>query len=310
MKTLSVIVLVFLLFFMSSSISAQSLNSDHDILAQRGAGIVTQADFTARADKIPPSDRHTALRDTGRLQSVLTTLLLRAQLAADAREAGYDKTTVIKNRMKLAADAELGNAWLQHYLEIQPAGDYETLAQEYYQLNKQDILSSEKIDVSHILISSKERTLEEASELADDLSEQIKGNPSLFDELIMTNSDDPSKTTNNGSFFGINKGDMVSAFDEKAFSMQKGEISLPVETVYGFHIIRLDEHYAPAPMSFEAVKDSLITSERKKHEDRIKQQYLSGLTSLDVRMSKEALEEMVNRQFENTDIESADNGAE
>jgi len=310
MKTLSFSILLFLLIFIPLSINAQSLNTDNDILAQRGSGIVTQGDFTARADKIPPAARHAALRDTGRLQNVLTSLLLRAQLAADARAAGFDKTPIVKNRMKLAAEAELGDAWLQHYVKTQPAGDYETLAREYYQINKQDILSSEKIDVSHILISTKERTKEEALELAENLSDQIKENPALYDELIMSHSDDPSKTTNNGRFFGIKKGEMVSAFDEKAFSMQKGEISPPVETVYGFHIIRLDEHYAPSPMNFESVKDTLIEGERKKHEDRIMQQYIGSLTSLDVQMSKEALEEMVRRQVEDSDMESANSGAE
>ena len=198
---------------------------------------------------------------------------------------------------------ELGEAWLANYVKTQPSGDYEVLAQEYYQLNKQDMMSSERIDVSHILFSTKERTLDEARELADSVSIQLKENPALFDELVMSYSDDPSKVSNQGRFFGIAKGDMVKSFDQKAFSMQAGEISSPVETTYGFHIIRLDKSYKPEMMSFDDVKGRLIESERNRHEERIKQQYLSSLSDLDVQMSKESLEEMITRQLEDVDTE-------
>jgi len=310
MKSPFITLLPVILCFAPLTVTAQALHTDNDVLTQRGKGTVTQADFTARADKIPETARRAALRDTGRLQNVLNTMLLRAQLAADAREAGYDKETIVQNRMQLAADTELGEAWLQHYIKIQPSGDYETLAREYYQLNKQNIMSSEKIDVSHILISNEERTREEANELATSLSEQLIEDPSVFNELVMSNSDDPSKASNKGRFFGIGKGDMVDSFDKKAFSMQAGEISGPVETNYGFHIIRLDKYYPPESLSFDAVKGGLIEGERKRHEERIKQQYLGSLTAQDAQMSKEALEEMVRRQLEDEDTESADSGAE
>ena len=312
MKLLSTNYFIIPMLLMPVLVSAQTLDfsSDNDILAQRGKGQVTQADFTARADKIPEKARRAALRDTGRLQNVLNTLLMRAQLAADAREAGYDQEQIIKKRMSLAADAELGEAWLAHYVDIQPAADYERLAQEYYQLNKQEMFSTARIDVSHILISTKERTPEEATELADSISQTLAADSSQFDELVMTYSDDPSKSTNKGMFFRVGKGDMVDSFDEKAFSMQPGEISAPVETNYGFHIIRLDQYYEPEMMSFDAVKDRLIDSEKRRHEERNKQQYLSSLTSLDVEMSKEALEEMARRQIEDTGTELPDGNAE
>ena len=310
MKSAYSFLLVTFLLLQTYSASAQELMTDTDILAKRGQGVVTQVDFTARANKIPKAARQAALRDTGRLQNVLNTLLLRAQLAADAREAGYDKNPLVQDRMRLAADAELGEAWLQHYVDMQPAADYEQLAREYYELNKQDILSSEKIDVSHILVSTKERTTEEASEIANRLSQEIQGDPSRFDELVMSFSDDPSKSANQGRFYGIAKGEMVESFDKKAFSMQAGEISEPVETTYGFHIIRLDKYHAPEMMSFDAVKDRLMESERARHNERIKQQYLNDLTSLDVQMTKEALEEMVRRQLEDVDAGTEDESTE
>ena len=140
------------LLITSYAVYAESQTNDIEILAQRGKGIVTQTDFTARADKIPEHLRFSVLRDTTRLRNVLNTLLLRAQLAADAREAGYDKEQIVQDRMRLAADAELADAWLQNYVDMQPGGDYEQLALETYQLNKHTMMSPARIDVSHILV--------------------------------------------------------------------------------------------------------------------------------------------------------------
>lgn len=282
---------------LSSTVYAEKAVGDIEILAQRGKGVVTQAAFVARADKIPKKFRLAALRDGNRVEDVLNTLLLRAQLAADARESGFDMQQIVIDRMQLAAQAELAEAWLQHYVEMQPNGDYEQLANEYYQLNQESMLTSARIDVSHILLSTENRSKEEAKELADSIRQQLSDNPEVFDELVMKYSDDPSVSSNNGKFLKVKKGDMTKAFESAAFALQPTEISYPVITNYGYHIIRLDAHIPPEKMSFEEVKDQLIEIERNQHQERIKGGYLSGLTSLDVKMTKEALEDMVESLF-------------
>jgi len=288
--------LVFLSFLpVSTGFAAQS--TDEETLAERGKGVVTQKSFSARADKIPADARLSTLRNGNRLKDVINTLLLRAQLAVDAREAGFDNEEIIRERMRLAAEAELGSAWLEHYVATQPAADYEALARENYQLKQDKMLSSPKIDVSHILISTGERSVSESKELADSVTLKLKADPELFDQLVMEYSEDPSASANKGKFTGVKQGDMVKQFETVAFAMKEGEISEPVETTYGFHIIRLDAQILPSKMKYEEVKEKLIESERKRHEARIQNDYLNGLTSLEVKMTKEALEEMVRRQF-------------
>jgi len=291
--------LFFLLFFSILYISTAAAveTTDEDILAQRGKGVVTQKSFSARADKIPAAMRRATLRDGNRFREVLNNLLLQTQLAQEAREAGYDKEEMVKERMRLAAEAELGDAWLQHYIVTQPAADYEALARENYQLNQGNMLSSPKLDVSQILISTKERSVAEAKELADTIYQTLKADPASFDSLVLKYSEDQSVSSNQGKFTGVKKGDMVKPFEEVAFALSEGEISAPLETRYGFHIIRLDAHIPAKKMKFDEVKAQLIKTERERHEARIRRDYVSGLASLDTVITKEALEEMVRRQF-------------
>jgi len=289
--------IIFSLLFLSLTVQASEPDSDSEILAKRGDGVVTQIMFSARAEKIPAKSRLGVLRDGSRLQDVINTLLVRAQLAADARKAGFENEKMVAARMQLAAEAELAEAWLAHYVDNQPEGDYEQLASEYYQTHQKEMLTPEKIDVSHILVSTRDRPDEEALSMAVSLSQKLEKDPSIFDEFVTEYSDDPSAASNAGKFYDVEKGDMVTEFDEMSFSLQVGEISGPVKTKFGYHIIRLDGRTPPEIKNFEQVKQRLMDNERKQHGDRIKQDYLGGLTSLDVEMSEQQLEELINRLF-------------
>jgi peptidyl-prolyl cis-trans isomerase C len=289
-------VILSLLFFVITA-QAEDPVDESEILAQRGDGVVTQATFAARAEKIPEKDRRTTLRDSKRVRDLINTILLQSQLASDAREAGFDKEQVVMERMQLAAEVELAEAWMTHYVASQPPADYEVLAQEYYLLHQNEIMTSAKVNVSHILISTDKRSDEEALELADSVSQQLKMDPKSFDELVLTYSEDPSAQSNKGKFTNVKRGDMVRAFEETAFELEEGEISEPVRTQYGYHIIRLDAKVAPEQLSFDDVKWRLIERERKKHEDRIMENYIRELSSLEVNMTQAALEKMVREQF-------------
>ncbi len=297
MKFFPKILLMVAILISIQSQADDATKNDIDILAQRGKGVVTQDMFTARAERIPADIRQATLRDRNRLEDVLATMLLRAQLAAEAREAGFDKQPIVIDRMQLAAENELADAWLQHYVDMQPEADYEQLAREEFLLRKETTYSSPKIDVSHILVSTKERSDEEALALADEIHEQLMANPDLFGELVVKYSDDPSAATNHGSFKGVVKGQMVKPFEDAAFALEPGEISAPVKTQFGYHIIRLDAYTPPKEENFEDIKPRLIEVERKKHEERIKRDYLESLTALEVHMTEEQLGEMVRRQF-------------
>jgi peptidyl-prolyl cis-trans isomerase C len=304
MKSVYLLSHVIVVSLVTSVVFANDQLPDSEILAKRGNGVVSQDRFAARAAKIPAENRRATLRDGKRLETLINTLLLRAQIVADARVADYDKDPLVAERMNLAAEAELAEAWVEHYIDAQPEGDYEQLAREYYELNKHRMMSNPTIDVSHILVSSEDRNDDEAKALATSIYNEAKDHPEDFDELIASKSEDPSAISNKGKFFKVKRGDMVKAFEESAFALNNGEISEPVKTNYGFHVIRLDRHNEPVQQTFDDVKEALISRERKKHGDRIRNDYLSRLSQLNVEMTKEALEEMVRRQYGDDVIES------
>ena len=116
----------------------------------------------------------------------------------------------------------------------------------------------EEVKVQHILIQYKgarnsraKRTKAEALKLAQKIAKKAKEGKVSFSYLAEKYSDDPSAKANKGDLGYFTWGRMVGPFQEKAFSMKKGEISDPVETMYGYHIIKLIDR-RPNPFFNEA----------------------------------------------------------
>ncbi|NND45791.1 MAG: hypothetical protein HKN58_10755 [Xanthomonadales bacterium] len=264
-------------------------------LASRGDIAVTHREFDARMSVIPEKDQAPFLRDAKRLERVLSELLLQKQLAAEARSAGYDQEPLVGTRMELAANAELAKAWLEHYVSQQPDADYVGLARERYLLDPSKYQTRPSIDVSHILISTEEREVAEAEALALEVRQRLQDDPEAWDALVMTYSEDPSVTTNGGSFSGVERGDMVKNFENAAFAMEAGQISDPVRTAYGFHIIRLDGKNEPGQLEFEQVKARLVAEERRLHRERIRVDYLNQFGTVETDMTEEGVLKMLSR---------------
>jgi parvulin-like peptidyl-prolyl isomerase len=109
----------------------------------------------------------------------------------------------------------------------------------YYASHKQQYTQPETRDIRHILVGEKQRAL------ADRLYDQLKTNPSRFPALAKQHSKDPG-SKNQGGKLTIVRGQTVAPFDQTAFLMKVGQISRPVKTQYGFHVIQAIGEIKPA----------------------------------------------------------------
>ncbi len=103
---------------------------------------------------------------------------------------------------------------------------------EYFEANKDSFAQAEQVQASHILVNE-EKTAEEVKKKLDDGGD--------FAELAKEYSTDTSNAESGGELGYFGKGEMVTEFDDKAFSMKKGELSEPVKTEFGYHIIKVTD---------------------------------------------------------------------
>lgn len=110
---------------------------------------------------------------------------------------------------------------------------------DYYKSYIDDFTTPGEVKASHILLKFNDNH-EEAKAKAEELLARIKGGED-FATLARENSEDPSSAEKGGDLGFFGPGAMVKEFEEAAFAMEKGEVSDVVESVYGYHIIKVTD---------------------------------------------------------------------
>jgi len=281
--------------------SADAEHRDVDptqVLAYQGDVVLSQQEIDALFNKLPEADRLNFVRDGGKVDQLIRAVLRRKAIAADAAKAGYDQDPLIVTRMRLEAEKELADAWLQKLMVDAPVPDYETLAHEDYLANPDNYRSEELLDVSHILIGTAERSPKEAKALAESLESQLRADPSKFEEFVKQHSDDPAKANNGGRYRDMRHGMMVAPFEKAAFGLkEKGDLSDPVQTDYGYHIIRLNGRSGNELQEFSAVKDEAIARAKTRYLETYRENYLRKVLSDPILIPDGAVEIMAKRYF-------------
>jgi peptidyl-prolyl cis-trans isomerase D len=144
----------------------------------------------------------------------------------------------------------------------------------YHEQNNARLSQDEQRRASHILLSvvagASAQDKAKVKEKAEGLVGELRKNPGRFAELAKANSQDPGSASRGGDLDFFARGTMVKPFEDAAFSMQKGQISAPVESEFGFHILQLTDIRKPAPPAFEAVRAKL---EQQLRQQQAQKQY-------------------------------------
>ena len=111
--------------------------------------------------------------------------------------------------------------------------------------------SGEEVRARHILLDSKDRAREVYEKLA---------HGSDFAQLARQYSKDPGSKDQGGELGFFARGQMVPQFEDVAFRLKKGEISEPVESQFGWHIVRIDDRRQRAAPPFETVRERVVAS--------------------------------------------------
>src|SRR5712691_5549889 len=139
---------------------------------------------------------------------------------------------------------------------------------KYYNDNKAQYGTAASRDVRHILVNNKK--------LADSLETQLKGGAS-FAALAKKYSKDPGSAKTGGKLT-ITQGQTVPEFDKAAFGLKKNEISPPVHTQYGWHIIQALSAVRPATTKpLKDVKETIRQNQLQQKKTDTFQKWLDGL---------------------------------
>ena len=137
-------------------------------------------------------------------------------------------------------------------------------AKKFYDDNANLFMQPERVHARHILVSDDENLKV--------VQEELKAGKS-FDVVAQEHSIDPGSASNGGDLGEFPKGVMVKEFEDAAFALQNpGDVSEPVKSQFGWHIIKLEERIPESTVPFEQVKTNIVEELRGRKTQEILQE--------------------------------------
>lgn len=216
------------------------------VIAKVNGKAITEADMQlAEAEignelgSIPPEAR----------RRVILEYVIENQLFADAAEAAkLGSGAAFEERMNYWRRRALR----EYYFEAELKNSVSDAdAKKFYDQQVGNAKAQEEVRARHILV--------ENEELAKQLQERI-GKGEDFVALAKEHSKDPGSKDDGGDLGYFSKGQMVPVFEETAFALKPGQVSAPVKSQFGWHIVKVEDRRQRGAPPFEAIKDRLVAS--------------------------------------------------
>jgi len=246
------------------------------ILAKIGDKVITDADLEAELEQIPVYARKRFLKKEGK-KDILDKMIKDELLYQAALDKKLDQDPEIKKNLENMRKRILSNAYFTKYIRNKTRADEEAI-KKYYEEHKSEYRIPPKVKIRHILVSSKNKAEEIKSKLE-------KG--ADFKELAKSESiHEPTKS--NGGYIGwvTENGNVpylgnVPEITDVIFKLEKDDITGPIKTIKGYHIIKIEDKKSEEYRDIEQVKnqisDALMVSDEeiekyyKEHPDKYKQ---------------------------------------
>lgn len=212
------------------------------VVATANGKPITEADLTLAENdldpqfsRLPPEQRRAAA-----LSAVIEIRLLSDEAAAD----GIDKQPDFQRRMEFLKQRALHSALVESEVAAKVT-DAEIQAR--YDTEMANTPPVNEVHARHILVKTKEE--------ADAIIKQLDGG-AKFEDLANQHTTDPSGKTTGGDLGYFAAGQMVPEFEKAAFALEPGSYTKqPVQSQFGFHVIKVEDKRAQQPPAFDQVKE-------------------------------------------------------
>jgi len=221
-----------------------------EIIAKVGNETVTVSDFNERISHLPPRYQEAIKKRKNEfLQEIINDMLLHQE----AVRRGLDKDKDVQKIIEAAKVKIVIARYLKDNVDdtiVLTNEEIETV----YRTNASAYMTPEMIRASHILVPSRER----AEAIKNELETGVP-----FDELARAKSIDP--TAQDGGDIGyFPKGQLMPEFEEACAVLEVGEVSGPVKTKLGYHLIKITDRKEPQLRPLDEVRKDIISEQYKR----------------------------------------------
>ncbi|MDL1958703.1 MAG: peptidylprolyl isomerase [Deltaproteobacteria bacterium] len=265
-----------------------------NILAQVGSYKLTLEEFESQIQSLPPQLQMALLKNPQMKEQFLDRWVDITLIAQEARDKKLDQDPEIQAKIEDIMNAVLAQEFLRREIEGKVKITDDEI-ETYYKGHKEEFTSPESVKACHILLKvpegADEKAWKEAESKAKDIKKKLE-NGEDFAELAKKYSDDPGSKNKGGDLGFFTKGRMVPEFESAAFSLKPGEMSGPVKTDFGYHIIEVKEKKAASTKALAEVQAQIRQTLQREKQQQLQDELIEKLKAkYPVKVNKDLLTE-------------------
>ena len=257
----------------STAAPAAGALSNDTVLIRNSRATVTKADYDAELLRVPADIRSGFNTVPSRVSNLVNSLATTKTLAAEARAKGLDRDAETQRRIASEVERILAAALIAQFeadagREFDARPGIEQFARERYLVGKERYKTPEQVTVTHLLFEVPKHNQDDALKLAQDARAKVLAGADM-NALARAISEDPSAKRNDGRIDWFTADAMDPAFSKAAFGLKNvGDVSEPIQSRYGYHVIRLDGRKPGGVRPYDEVKAEIIADARRQYIDQ------------------------------------------
>lgn len=283
---------------LASALLLASATATADVVVSAAGLNIEAAEIERAVSEIIPPQQQPIVRDKAdRLERFVRDYAQVRQLGQLAIERGLDKDPGVQLKLEHEKNRVLTQALVEDELSKSKRPDAKQLARETYTAQPERFAVPEQVHTRHILFMQQDdETWPELEQRAAKVLAELRKDKSRFEELAKEYSQDPGSAETGGDLGYLAHEEVVAPFADAAFAMKKGEISEPVKTRFGLHIIQLLDKKPAGKLTFAEVEDLLMQEAEANYDTRVRGEIITRLRAgNEVQLDEEALQRLHER---------------
>jgi parvulin-like peptidyl-prolyl isomerase len=262
---------------------AGSAAAQDTVVGKMGNVEIKTSEMQRIIDAQPPDVRKQITSGVTELDRLARNELVRQSLVAEAKAKGWDKKAEVQFLMERAKEQAL----LQLYMSdiARPPSTYpsDDEVKKAYQANRSAFALPAQFNLAQIFISVPENADKEtaaaAQKKAADLAAKARAKGADFAQLAKDNSDHKDTAPKGGELGWLPEGQILPEIRTVLDKMEKGDVSAPLRSATGWHIVKLVDKKSPSVRPLPEVRDAIVQQMRLRRAQEMERKYMEDMVS-------------------------------
>ena len=252
-----------------------------DLVGKMGDAELHSSELKTILDAQPPDARRQLATDPAALERLVRGELMRKAVLTEAKQKGWDKRPELQPLIERARDQVIVSSFVGNVARAGDGYPSEDEIKQFYEANKAQLLGPPQFQLAQIFLPAAEATdkakAEESKKKIGELSAKMGKNGTDFAKLAKENSAHKESAEKGGELGWVSEEQMVPEIRRAVNGMAKGEVSPPIKTAAGWHLIKLLDKKPAATRPLADIRSQLIVAMRNRKSQDMERAYLEAL---------------------------------